>query len=712
MKKLAYDAGRAFATGLAYAKGLRFAQTHKLAMDAKWITVHPNGKRDRRGDKIKGTPVLIDEESGKILGGMGSSPSKPKTLTKSGKVKEEPKKDADNEVSITYEDQQKQNEPQAAQVKTPQEQPKQNSTGDVIEGTDPSEWGDPFEVNGTAPEGEAEISYGKKTSSTQDLDSSFDDWLEAKLEHEQFFDNVDSSDPAQVAKLKELNQKKEGLYKKFSDTVNAVNDNPNDKVKAQAHLVDTVKKLKTDYHKANNELNEKEAEYEQYYHDVSDDGSLSFAEKKNRINEAKAKLDEVELKTEKAYQKWKSAKNVLDELSGANKGFGKEPPSQPKKDPVEKATKPSAPTQNNSDKFLGQKLKVVMLKGTYEEADKKFQEASKKYYALKESVDMSDPKQAKEFEAAQKEAGEAMVAAMKALNAYEAEEKILKEKMAGSSNKPVSIAEQMDIVEKLKAKKKSAYGDWTSKKITEAEYDQIFEDYSEAKEKLDKLIDAAQGGSGKKSSSGKQKKQTSKAAPTYGGMNPLIDSTPKYYSSAIRPTDKSYENNVLGVDAIRGITASPTKETPGYKTFVNYTGNGYKAINNYLRYGEHLDSARIEGCKQMDEFMNTHRTTEPMTVYRGVSQSVVDKIEQSGIYVDKGYSSTSATASVAKNWSDTAVLVLHVPKGYPCAFMEDITQVHHEDEILLARNTLSKVIECKIDKDGRKIFHLKVFPKD
>lgn len=44
-----------------------------LAYDgAKWITVHPNGKGyNNNGDKIKGRPVLIDEESGEVLGGAG-----------------------------------------------------------------------------------------------------------------------------------------------------------------------------------------------------------------------------------------------------------------------------------------------------------------------------------------------------------------------------------------------------------------------------------------------------------------------------------------------------------------------------------------------------------------------------------------------------------------------------------------------------------------
>lgn len=44
-----------------------------LASDAaKWITVHPNGKgMTNSGENAKGTPVLLDEETGEVLGGMG-----------------------------------------------------------------------------------------------------------------------------------------------------------------------------------------------------------------------------------------------------------------------------------------------------------------------------------------------------------------------------------------------------------------------------------------------------------------------------------------------------------------------------------------------------------------------------------------------------------------------------------------------------------------
>ena len=61
------EIGRAFALGYVYGHGVLMAQD-----EAKWITVHPNGTgANANGDPIKGRPVLIDGETGEVLGGMG-----------------------------------------------------------------------------------------------------------------------------------------------------------------------------------------------------------------------------------------------------------------------------------------------------------------------------------------------------------------------------------------------------------------------------------------------------------------------------------------------------------------------------------------------------------------------------------------------------------------------------------------------------------------
>ena len=72
----AEELGRAFSLGYAYGHGALMAQD-----EAKWITVHPNGTgANANGDPIKGRPLLIDDETGTILGGMGGK-GKGKKLT-------------------------------------------------------------------------------------------------------------------------------------------------------------------------------------------------------------------------------------------------------------------------------------------------------------------------------------------------------------------------------------------------------------------------------------------------------------------------------------------------------------------------------------------------------------------------------------------------------------------------------------------------------
>ena len=64
-KQTAYMLGKVFKLGMIYAQG-KAHKDRKLALDeAKWITVHPNGKEN------KGRPALLDSETGEVLGGMG-----------------------------------------------------------------------------------------------------------------------------------------------------------------------------------------------------------------------------------------------------------------------------------------------------------------------------------------------------------------------------------------------------------------------------------------------------------------------------------------------------------------------------------------------------------------------------------------------------------------------------------------------------------------
>ena len=57
--------------------------------EPKWITVHPHGKGaiNKDGEKIKGTPVLIESETGEVLAGMGGKYNKRHISEACSKVK-------------------------------------------------------------------------------------------------------------------------------------------------------------------------------------------------------------------------------------------------------------------------------------------------------------------------------------------------------------------------------------------------------------------------------------------------------------------------------------------------------------------------------------------------------------------------------------------------------------------------------------------------
>lgn len=64
--------GAAFRAGMAFSLGRKYRRGQLAQDEAKWITVHPNGKgMTKGGDKAKGQPVLIEGSTGEVLGGMG-----------------------------------------------------------------------------------------------------------------------------------------------------------------------------------------------------------------------------------------------------------------------------------------------------------------------------------------------------------------------------------------------------------------------------------------------------------------------------------------------------------------------------------------------------------------------------------------------------------------------------------------------------------------
>ncbi|EOO61631.1 hypothetical protein IKE_05853, partial [Bacillus cereus VD196] len=147
-----------------------------------------------------------------------------------------------------------------------------------------------------------------------------------------------------------------------------------------------------------------------------------------------------------------------------------------------------------------------------------------------------------------------------------------------------------------------------------------------------------------------------------------------------------------------------------------YTGEGHRDINGYLRsdYFDARDQEKIKrSIQQMDLAFSRVRIHEDMIVYRRASESAFgyrdgELVNQDGIDMeqfemfkdrfqgkykkDPTYISTSIVKDAALGFNYRPILLkIHVPKGVPAMYLEPLTQVSGEMELLLPRNRTYKV---------------------
>ncbi|WP_242062538.1 ADP-ribosyltransferase [Bacillus thuringiensis] len=168
-----------------------------------------------------------------------------------------------------------------------------------------------------------------------------------------------------------------------------------------------------------------------------------------------------------------------------------------------------------------------------------------------------------------------------------------------------------------------------------------------------------------------------------------------------------------------------------------YTAMDYISINGYLRsdYYDVLDQAKIEkSIKQIDRAFSKVRLHDDIIVYRRVSEqafglpgnSLVNHAEQEenpvnsvskinrenfeffknrfqGKYKkDPAYISTSIVKDAAEGFSGAPILMkIHVPKGVPAIYVDPLSNVPGEMELLFPRNRSYKITNILpvIEKD-------------
>lgn len=142
----------------------------------------------------------------------------------------------------------------------------------------------------------------------------------------------------------------------------------------------------------------------------------------------------------------------------------------------------------------------------------------------------------------------------------------------------------------------------------------------------------------------------------------------------------------------------------------DYTSTAHYQVNKYLRelpagesIGEHMDQI-VKLDSAIDKSKLKHQV-----VYRGINgEAGIDDLFARGvgtIISDPAYVSTSRLEAMAEayagKWGKNGILMeIHIPEGASGAYLEPITAVGHEEEILLPRNSKFGIISSTRSEKG------------
>lgn len=135
-----------------------------------------------------------------------------------------------------------------------------------------------------------------------------------------------------------------------------------------------------------------------------------------------------------------------------------------------------------------------------------------------------------------------------------------------------------------------------------------------------------------------------------------------------------------------------------------YTAGKNEAINKYLS-GKFQKTRQLEELvKNIDSSMSKYNLPKDSIVYRGDSRLVYAEIKKGDIIKRSTYISTSISKNFSedyaqKNYANSYMLLeIHVPKGTPCIYVEDLSILPREKELILSRNLSYKVVELSENK--------------
>lgn len=149
----------------------------------------------------------------------------------------------------------------------------------------------------------------------------------------------------------------------------------------------------------------------------------------------------------------------------------------------------------------------------------------------------------------------------------------------------------------------------------------------------------------------------------------------------------------------------------------SWTGTYFQGLQDRIYRGEKLDIGARKTMAELDEALTDHTTSEMFTVDRYGDPRIfgvrdpheVDKLRNGRITkANAGYLATSLDAGghgVGVRPGEGVRIRILLPSGTHCAYLQNVTQVKEEHEILLPRGVKLKIIDHGIDKDYERWVH-------
>lgn len=152
-------------------------------------------------------------------------------------------------------------------------------------------------------------------------------------------------------------------------------------------------------------------------------------------------------------------------------------------------------------------------------------------------------------------------------------------------------------------------------------------------------------------------------------------------------------NSTLHQTEMKAYTTSLNKEQAD--ALKEYSHNGYRQMNSFLRGGGNLDGAGIVATRSKALIASMRPIPESVVVYRGINSERPEFSKKGKVITDKGFLSTSIDVSIAEAFSkteQTTVARFTIPKGVKVGY----ANYQKEQEVILPPNAKFRVASTRM----------------